>query len=229
MANVLSDGKRLRVLAALVDGNSERAVERITEVNARTIRKFALVLGAGAQRLHDRLVRDLSCSVVEVDEIWSYVQKKQARVDPAKDGPDVGEAYTFVALDASSRLVISFYVGKRDEVSTAIFITDLRARMVVMPALTSDGWSPYVPAIGDSFGRSVDYAQTIKNYRTGAARGPDYRYEPPRDVFITKKVVYGNPDLDHASTSYIERNNGTMRHHIGRMRRLCVTARSAPS
>ena len=218
--SVLSTEQRLRILAALVDGNSERAVERMVDVERKTIRRFALSLGAGAQRLHDRIVRDLSCSMIQVDEIWSYVQKKQARVDPLKDGPDVGEAYTFVALDASSRMVISFYVGKRDQVSTDIFIADVRARLVVMPAMTSDGFAPYIKAIGASFGPSIDYAQTIKNYRSGGRR-EDYRYEPPRDPFITKKTIYGTPDLDHASTAYVERNNGTMRHHIGRTRRLC--------
>ena len=219
--SILSTEQRLRVLAALVDGNSERAVERMTDVERKTIRRFALTLGAGAQRLHDRMVRDLSCSMIEVDEIWSYVGKKQARVDPLKDGPDVGEAYTFVALDKSSRLAISFYVGKRDQVSTDIFITDLRARLVVMPAMTSDGFSPYISAILANFGSSIDYAMTIKNYRTGSKRGPDHRYEPARDPFITKRPVFGSPDLGRATTAHIERNNGTMRHHIGRTHRLC--------
>jgi hypothetical protein len=219
--SILSTEQRLRILAALVDGNSERAVERMTDVERKTIRRFALTLGAGAQRLDDRMVRDLSCSMVEVDEIWSYVGKKQARVDPLKDGPDVGEAYTFVALDTSSRLAISFYVGKRDQASTDIFITDLRARLVVMPAMTSDGFAPYITAIGASFGQSIDYAMTIKNYRSGASRGPDHRYEPARDPFITKKAIFGAPSLGRATTAHIERNNGTMRHHIGRTRRLC--------
>ena len=221
MANVLPAEKRLRVLAALVDGNSVRAVERMTDVNLRTILNFGVLLGAGAQRLHDRIVRDLRCSSIQVDEIWSYVGKKQARVDPLKDGPDVGEAYTFVALDASSRLVISFHVGKRDQASTDVFIADVRARLVVMPAMTSDGFSPYISAIGASFGPSIAYAQTIKNYRSGSSRGPDHRYEPAREPFITKKAIYGTPDLDHASTAYMERNNGTMRHVNGRIRRLC--------
>ncbi len=221
MANVLPDEKRLRVLAALVDGNSVRATERMTEVNLRTILRFGVLLGEGAQRLHDRMVRDLACSMVEVDEIWSYVGKKQARVDPLVDGPNVGEAYTFVALDTSSRLAISFHVGKRDHESTDTFIADLRARLVVMPAMTSDGFVPYIPAIGASFGPSVDYAQTVKNYRSGGNRGPDHRYEPARDPFITKRAVYGSPNLARATTAHIERNNGTTRHVNGRIRRLC--------
>ena len=221
MANVLSDEKRLKCLAFLVDGNSVRGTERRTDVNLRTILRLGLLLGQGAQRLHDRMVRDLQCSMIQVDEIWSYVGKKQARVDPLKDGPDVGEAYTFVALDASSRMVISFHVGKRDQASTDVFMADVRARLVVMPAMTSDGFAPYIKAIGANFGPSIDYAQTVKNYRTGSSRGPDHRYEPPRDPFITKKAIYGTPDLNRASTAYIERNNATMRHVNGRIRRLC--------
>ena len=220
MANVLSTELRLRVLAALVDGNSVRATERMTDVNFRTILRFGVLLGEGAQRLHDRMMRDLQCSSIQVDEIWSYVKKKQARVDPEKDGPDVGEAYTFVALDASSRMVLSFYVGKRDQASTDVFMADVRSRLVVMPAMTSDGFAPYISAIGANFGKSIDYAQTVKNYRSGGRR-EDYRYEPPRDPFITKKAIYGTPDLDRASTAYVERNNGTMRHVNGRIRRLC--------
>ena len=221
MANVLPAEKRLRVLAALVEGNSERAVERMTDVQQKTISRFALQLGEGSVRLHDRLVRDLPCSLIQVDEIWSYVQKKQARVMP-NDGADVGDAYTFVALDASSRLVLAYHVGKRDQESTDVFIADVRARLVVMPQMTSDGFAPYITSIGASFGPSIDYAQTVKNYRSAAQRGPDHRYEPPRDPFITKKVVYGSPNMANASTAYVERNNGTMRHHIGRMRRLCL-------
>ncbi|MRG97137.1 transposase [Polyangium spumosum] len=222
MANFLPEEKRLRVLAALCDGNSIRAVERMTDVHRDTIMRLGLAWGEGAQNLHNRLARGLSCSLVQMDEVWSFVQKKQARVTP-EDGPDVGEAYTFTALDASSRFVIAWHVGKRDQASTDVFMADLRARLVVMPAMTSDGFAPYIAAVGTSFGPGVDFAQTIKNYtKRGRREGPaDHRYEPPRDPFITKRTVYGAPDLDKASTAYVERNNATMRHHVGRMRRLC--------
>jgi IS1 family transposase len=226
MANVLCAEKRLAILAALCDGNSIRAVERMTSVHRDTIMRFGLALGEGAIRLHNRLAQRLSCSLIQVDEIWSFVAKKQARVT-AEDSADVGEAYTFVALDSSSRFVIGWHVGKRDQSSTDIFMQDIRARLVVIPAMTSDGFAPYISAIGASFGPTIDYAQTIKNYtkRGRHEGGSDHRYEPPRmdgGGFITKKSIYGAPRLDTASTAYVERNNGTMRHHIGRMRRLCL-------
>ncbi|WP_242516536.1 transposase [Sorangium cellulosum] len=205
-----------------MDGNSIRAVERMVDVNHRTITRLLLALGAGAVRLHDRLVRDVQCSLVQVDEIWSFVQKKQARVTEA-DPPDVGEAYTFVAIDATSRMVISWRVGKRDQATTDAFVADLRARVLVMPQLTSDGFAPYISAVGESFGKTIDYMQTVKNYRSGSRgrRDDDHRYEPPRDPFITKTVVYGAPDPKKASTAYVERLNGSTRHSNGRMRRLC--------
>ncbi len=221
--SVLSAGQRLQVLAGLVDGNSERAIERLTGVSRPAISKLALRLGAAALNVHNRIAHDLSCSAIENDEIWSYVGKKQARVDPAKDGPDVGEAYTFVGLAMPSRFVVAWMVGKRDQVTADAFVKDLRARLVVMPAMTSDGFACYESAIGRDFGKSIDYGQTVKNYRKGGRRegGDDHRYEPPREPFITKRVVFGAPDMEKATTSHVERHNGTMRHHIGRMRRLC--------
>jgi IS1 family transposase len=219
----------LRVLAALVDGNSERATERMTGVDRKTIRRLAIAFGEGAQRLHNSIAANLSCSLVQVDEVWSFVGKKQARVT-AEDAPGIGEAYTFTALDASSRFIISWRVGKRDEVTARAFMNDVRARLVVMPAMTSDGFAPYVNAIGAAFGPGIDYAQTVKNYSKRGRRegGSDHRYEPPRDPFITKRTVFGAPNLATASTAYMERQNATMRHHIGRMRRLCYAFSKRP-
>ncbi|WP_441292049.1 IS1 family transposase [Sorangium sp. KYC3313] len=227
MANVLPAEKRLAVLAALVDGNSERAVSRMTDVSRAAISRFGLALGAGAQRLHDRLVRGLRCELIQADEVFSYVGKKQARVTE-KDAPGIGETYSFTALDTASRLVIAWRVGKRDMETCGPFIADLRSRLLVMPQITTDGFAPYIATVAEHFGLSVDYMQTVKNYRTGSYRGPDHRYEPPRDPFITKHTIYGAPDAKKASTAYVERLNGTTRHLLGRMRRLCYAFSKAP-
>lgn len=228
MANVLSRDKRLQVLAALVEGNSEGAVERMTDVNARTISRFALALGQGAARLHDRLVRELAIDAIEIDEVWSYVRKKQARVT-ADDPAWVGEAYTFVGLDATSRLCIAYRVGKRDQATADAFVADLRARLLQMPQqMTSDGFAPYITAIEVSFGSACSYAQVIKTFSHGGRRDDDHRYEPPRDPFLTKRAIFGTPDLPSASTAHVERNHGTMRHHIGRIRRLCYAFSKRP-
>ncbi len=218
--NVLPTEKRLRVLAALVDGNSVRAIERMTDVHQRTIRRFALNLGEGAQRFHNKHVRNLRPSLLALDEVWSYVFKKQARVVEG-DSPDVGEAYTFAGIDPTSRLAISWCVGKRNQATADAFMADLRSRVVTMPQITTDGFAPYVSAVGAEFGPAVDFAQTVKNYSSRGRRDDDHRYEPPRGIdFITKKIVYGAPDLDKASTALVERLNGTTRHFVGRMRRL---------
>jgi IS1 family transposase len=225
MANMLPRDRQLAVLAGLVDGNAERAVERITSVTRPTINLFARIAGEGAARLHDRIVRELSCSLVSFDEQWAWCGRKPHRVDESDPDYDtgIGAAWVFCATDLSSRMIISFHVGKRDQENTDLFIADLRARLIVMPQLmTSDGSTPYESAVGVSFGRASTYAQTVKHYRSGAKRGPDHRYEPPRQPFMTKRAVFGAPDLDKASTSYVERNNLTMRHINGRLRRLCL-------
>jgi IS1 family transposase len=226
VSNVLSDEKRLAVLKALVDGCSVSTVSRLTEVNRRTITKLLLAFGLGAQRLWDRLCRDLVSARVEFDEIWSYVGKKEARRLPT-DTPGIGEAYSFTAIDSLSRMVITWKVGRRDQATTDAFIKDLRARLSTAPQLTSDGWAPYITAVGEDFGLSIDYMQCVKQYSRGGRRD-DHRYEPARDPFVKKTVVYGAPDPKLASTSYVERLNATTRHTNGRMRRLCLAFSRKP-
>jgi IS1 family transposase len=226
--SVLSTEQRLHVLAGLVDGNSERAIERMTGVERKTIRRLALRLGNAAQSLHNTIARDLSVSCIENDEIWSYVGKKQARVTDAENAAGLGEAYTFVALAMPSRFVVTWKVGKRDDATADAFITDLRARLVTMPAMTSDGFPAYPAPIAKNF-PGVDYAQVIKDYSRKSRKDDDHRYEPPRDPFITRKAIFGAPDVERATTAHIERNNGTMRHHIGRMRRLCYAFSKSPA
>jgi len=225
MANVLPREKRLAVLAALVDGNSIRAAERMTGVHRDTIMRFGLTVGEGSDRLHNRRVRDLSCSMVDMDEQWGWVHTKGPRVKET-DPAEWGEQWTWLAIDRSSRLAITYHVGRRDGAAATAFATDLRSRLSVMPTLmTSDGLALYVPVILAGFGPAAPFAQTVKNYSHGVRRSPDHRYEPPRmgaDSFITKRAAIGTPDLALASTSRAEVNNLLARHKNGRMRRLCL-------
>ncbi|XXT07673.1 transposase [Sorangium sp. So ce367] len=131
-------------------------------------------------------------------------------------------------MDTASRLVIAWRVGKRDMETCSAFVADLRSRLLVMPQITTDGFAPYIAAVAAHFGLSVDFMQTVKNYRTASYRGPDHRYEPPRDPFITKHTIYGAPDAKKASTAYVERLNGTTRHLLGRMRRLSYAFSKSP-
>jgi IS1 family transposase len=221
VSNVLPLETRVRIAAALAEGNSIRGAGRLTGAAKDTVMRFGLALGDGCALLHNRLVRGLAAHFIEADETWSFITKKEARLTP-NDPSEYGDAYTFVAIDAGTKLVISYLVGKRDQPSTDVFIADLRTRITVVPQFTTDGLATYPIAVGAHFPGVIDYAQTIKNYRTGSSRGPDHRYEPPRDPFVTKHTIYGAPDEARMSTAHVERFNLTARHVVGRTRRLCL-------
>jgi hypothetical protein len=222
LANVLSFARRVDVAAHLVDGCSVNATSRLTKVHKQTILDFLLLLGDGCARLHDRMVRGVVSSDVEMDEIWSFVFKKQHRCAPT-DPSEWGDNYTFVALGRASRLVISYLTGPRDGTTAYVFAFDLKKRLVTSPGrvqFSSDGFAPYIPAIRAAFGLRVDYGQVVKQY--GAKQRDDHRYEPPRDAdFIRKTVILGAPRFERMSTSLVERQNLTIRMHVRRLTRLC--------
>lgn len=222
MSNVLPFKARCDIAAHLVDGSSLSATERLVKVTRKTIGRFLLLLGDGCARLHDRLVRGVVTSDVEMDEIWSFVHKKQHRCGP-NDPAEWGDTYTFVALARASRLVISYLTGPRDGATTFVFAYDLKLRLVTTPGrvqLSSDGFAPYIPAIRAAFGLRVDYGQVVKQY--GHKQRDDHRYEPPRDAdFIRKTAILGCPKFELISTSLVERQNLTIRMHVRRLTRLC--------
>jgi len=218
MANVLKLEKQVAVISGLVEGVSVRSIERMTGVHRDTVLRLMVRVAGAAASYSDRTLRDLPCERIEVDEIWAYVAKKQRNVSPDDNRRLVGDQYTFVALDPESKLIPCWRVGKRTAETTWDFCADLKSRLRNRVQLSSDAFEPYFNAVDAAFGHQVDYATIVKTYEeTPAGRG---RYSPPRIVSVEKDEKIGFPNLDLTGTSYVERQNLTIRMQVRRLTRL---------
>ena len=229
MANVLPVEKQILCMKMLVEGNSIRAVERITGVQKKTIIRLMVRFGKGCESFLDSEVRNVETSHVEIDEQWTWVQKKQGKLtESEKRNPLIGDQYLFLAQEQASRLIISHRIGKRTEATTCDFMDDLKGRIVLpdnpnvslseKPQFSTDGFNAYPNAIIDTFGSLVQHGQIIKRY----ADEQMGRYAPPEIVKSDRRRVLGVDNLWTICTSHIERFNCTTRQFVKRFCRLTL-------
>jgi IS1 family transposase len=217
---------RVRILNMLVEGSSMRAISRVCDVSINTVTKLLESAGEACIAFHDEKVRNVKSRRLQCDEIWSFNYCKKVSLPSAKAAPEkaapekAGDVWTWTAIDADSKMIVSYLVGDRDGAHALEFIGDLADRIVDRPQITTDGLASYVSAIDEIFGTDVDFARLIKVYSEAKGNAQEVRYSQGVCTGVVGKKITGRPDARHVSTSYVESHNQKMRQHMRRFTRL---------